>query len=594
MRGIWITFLLVALVKCDDPPLIRTRRAAIPVNAISWPKGVIPYIIDKSLFKEEEMKHLATAIEVWNNETCVQFRPYRRSDRHWMRITDGNTCFSEYMGFKGIPGEQTITLSRNGCRFYGLYLHELGHVMGLDHEHARADRDKYLRVNDAGVPENFKLFFTRKSIEDLHTYDSPYDLQSIMHYGRSSFSVYADKAPIDVRDEKMRHMLAAVYVKDISFWDARILNLHYRCEDRCKNVQPLCPFPGYIDKFCKCQTPEAFAQRRCVDTHGDLQCQKLADKLECYRNASFMTAYCRKTCGFCYKNILPATVRPSVACKDRQESCADWARVGHCAKTSGYMKMMCPESCGFCNLTKDDAGETGGCKDRYMYPSDCEAWAKEGRCASYKMWMHFNCAKSCGVCTNSEGSGVNITAPPLSATTTTARGVATKVSSVCRNNYGTQNCRRLVSRKMCLTHKKWMERQCRAVCGFCQSDTSTVTPKTDLTNSPTDWTPAKTDLPRVEANSTKYSLKAKSREASLKEALSEACRNGDPPGECPKYQSYCRNTATFQRCPNICNNCGPCTDTSKSCKILKQSGYCKYYPSSTIPICRRTCEVCFE
>ncbi|VDK34291.1 unnamed protein product [Taenia asiatica] len=184
MRSPWLTFLLVTvvLVKCEEPPLIRTKRAAIPVNALSWPGSVIPYIIDKSVFSMLD---------------------------------------------------------------YGLYLHELGHVLGLDHEHTRADRDKYLHVNDAGVPENFKLFFTKKTKENLHTYDSPYDLQSIMHYGRSVSSNYVQT----------------------SISNAKI-------------------------KF---------------------DCRKLADRLECYRNASFMTAYCRKTCGFCYKHTLSAVVMSSLA-----------------------------------------------------------------------------------------------------------------------------------------------------------------------------------------------------------------------------------------------------------------------------------------
>ncbi|VDK34290.1 unnamed protein product [Taenia asiatica] len=149
---------------------------------------------------------------------------------------------------------------------------------------------------------------------------------------------------------------------------------------------------------------------------------------------------------------------------DRQENCVYWARVGHCAKTSGYMKMMCPESCGYCNLTKSDSSVSDECKDQYLYPSDCEAWAKEGKCTSNKLWMHFNCAKSCGLCTN-----------PRRYTATT-RGFTTKAPNTCKNNYGTQNCRLFASRRMCLTHKSWMERQCRAICGFCQTETTTVVP----------------------------------------------------------------------------------------------------------------------
>lgn len=40
MRGPCLNLLLVAVVltKCEDSPLIRTKKAAIPVNALSWPK----------------------------------------------------------------------------------------------------------------------------------------------------------------------------------------------------------------------------------------------------------------------------------------------------------------------------------------------------------------------------------------------------------------------------------------------------------------------------------------------------------------------------------------------------------------------------
>lgn len=68
---------------------------------------------------------------------------------------------------------------------YGLYLHELGHAIGLDHEHVRAERDEYLKVDTAGVSDNLKSFFTKKAKNQLLTFDSPYDLQSVMHYGQS-------------------------------------------------------------------------------------------------------------------------------------------------------------------------------------------------------------------------------------------------------------------------------------------------------------------------------------------------------------------------------------------------------------------------
>uniref|UniRef100_A0A5K3FDU9 Metalloendopeptidase n=1 Tax=Mesocestoides corti TaxID=53468 RepID=A0A5K3FDU9_MESCO len=249
-------------------------------------------------------------MKTWNDETCVRFRAYRRGDKQWIRITDGDSCFSQYVGYSGRGGEQRLTLSKNGCRFYGLCLHELGHVIGLDHEHVRSDRDEHLQVNLAGVPRDLWAFFSRRTKDQLKTYDSPYDLQSVMHYGASSLSLFADKTPIDVKDPNMRHVLRDVYIKETSFWDARAVNLHYQCQEECQSARPSCDFPGYVDKFCKCQQPAEFSRRRCVDVHGTPECRNLAEKLECYRNASFMSINCRKTCGFCYKDKLSEIEKP--------------------------------------------------------------------------------------------------------------------------------------------------------------------------------------------------------------------------------------------------------------------------------------------
>ncbi|VDL60872.1 unnamed protein product [Hymenolepis diminuta] len=412
MLIIWLTFAFIyttTSAEKSEKNLIRSRRAAISVNAILWPNGRIPYTISKAYFSMDELRDLQSAIDVWNSETCVHFVPYRRGDKSWISITDGTSCYSQYMGYKGMPGEQAIMFSKNGCRFYGLYLHELGHAIGLDHEHVRAERDEYLKVDTAGVPDNLKSFFTKKTKNQLLTFDSPYDLQSVMHYGQSSFSTFADKTPINVKDAKLRPLLKDVYIKDVSFWDVRAVNLNYDCKDRCRGSKPKCEFPGFIDKNCKCQTPAGFAKRRCVDSYGTSNCAKLADKLECYRNASFMTANCRKTCKFCYTDKLSDLQMVSVVtCKDHHEYCKGWLREGQCVEAASYMEMMCPESCGYCNKTKNSTKSSSthsifsgsaknvddNHKDRYRYPADCEAWAKEGKCESNKLWMHFNCAKS--------------------------------------------------------------------------------------------------------------------------------------------------------------------------------------------------------
>ena len=57
--------------------------------------------------------------------------------------------------------------------------HEIGHALGMYHEHSRSDRDNYVQVIydniQTGKEDNFNSFPT-------NNYGVPYDFYSMMHY----------------------------------------------------------------------------------------------------------------------------------------------------------------------------------------------------------------------------------------------------------------------------------------------------------------------------------------------------------------------------------------------------------------------------
>jgi len=73
-----------------------------------------------------------------------------------------------------------------GCTSIGIATHELGHALGMMHEHARADRDEYVEIHwdniQSGKAGNF--FKSSGGDDDL----VPYDLGSLMHYSATDFS----------------------------------------------------------------------------------------------------------------------------------------------------------------------------------------------------------------------------------------------------------------------------------------------------------------------------------------------------------------------------------------------------------------------
>ena len=86
-----------------------------------------------------------------------------------------------------IGGEQTVMLS-SGCVDTGIVVHELMHVLGYEHEQNRADRDSFITVNFANVDPRAVDQFTIITA-DSSFFGTPYDINSVMQYGSSSFSI---------------------------------------------------------------------------------------------------------------------------------------------------------------------------------------------------------------------------------------------------------------------------------------------------------------------------------------------------------------------------------------------------------------------
>jgi hypothetical protein len=156
-------------------------------GARKWPGDVVPYSIDPA-YPSSDL--VLQAISAWQNVTKVRFvertLANASSYRNYVYFTNGtdpNACYSYGVGMQG--GRQLVELV-DGCQF-GQIVHEIGHVLGLDHEQNRSDRDKYVKVNLENVMKGYEgAFAQRPSLyKDLGTYD--YD--SIMHYETDAFSV---------------------------------------------------------------------------------------------------------------------------------------------------------------------------------------------------------------------------------------------------------------------------------------------------------------------------------------------------------------------------------------------------------------------
>lgn len=72
------------------------------------------------------------------------------------------------------------------CYHFGVVVHELGHVVGLIHEHQRPDRDLNVLVYEQHIEPNKTAQFEKATQEDTVLL-SAYDPYSSMHYPSNAF-----------------------------------------------------------------------------------------------------------------------------------------------------------------------------------------------------------------------------------------------------------------------------------------------------------------------------------------------------------------------------------------------------------------------
>ena len=165
--------------KSREPPGLRRRDLSARSSTYLWPGGVVPYVIDE-LVSGEQRQDILEAIGEWNDKTAVSLiaRTTEESYVRFLNVSSGN-CRSK-VGMVG--GEQQISLPPDGCDA-DTVAHEIGHAVGLWHEHQREDRDAYVTVLYENLDKGGQAAFSA-----VHPASGPYNYASVMHYRVGGYS----------------------------------------------------------------------------------------------------------------------------------------------------------------------------------------------------------------------------------------------------------------------------------------------------------------------------------------------------------------------------------------------------------------------
>jgi hypothetical protein len=163
-----------------------------------WPNRVIPFTVNNEDFPantndgQAARQAIQNAITAWNSQKVITIRP-RAGEQTWVEFVatdEPDGACSSHVG-KRSSGRQYIycnpTFDPNCQTSSNRLIHEIGHAIGLWHEHQRGDRNNFVIVRMENVRSDKRHNFERHV--DDGTDIGPYNYGSIMHYRPDTFAV---------------------------------------------------------------------------------------------------------------------------------------------------------------------------------------------------------------------------------------------------------------------------------------------------------------------------------------------------------------------------------------------------------------------
>jgi hypothetical protein len=156
----------------------------------TWPNGRIPYKYARTngviQVNAATRTVLGQAMTNWEqlSEGRIKFRPAKSTDKAYVLIKQGAPLVRPFVGYRA---GQVSELHLRDSEYVTVCKHELGHVIGLHHEHRRTDRLSYIKVRTGNIVNTSLCKYQFATCSDCKRVGT-YDRTSVMHYRTNELS----------------------------------------------------------------------------------------------------------------------------------------------------------------------------------------------------------------------------------------------------------------------------------------------------------------------------------------------------------------------------------------------------------------------